>query len=157
MDKPPGFRRTQANPYPLVPQPRAPTTEPIYTATEVGETLIWTVPVPVGTQVALFSGSTLKTGDTADGGSPKPGSPVLVVLNIFHDGAANWSMTHGIGPVGAAAFPGLNLPPYPIPAGPGPFPPGSSDIPLAVWDDLVVQHDGLAAQILTVCAVVVLP
>jgi len=123
---------------------------------EIGESLIWEVAVQPGEQVALFRGSDLKTGDTTDGGAPKAGTPSHLILNLFHDGLFNWTVQHGIGPTGAAAAAaGLALPVYPIPPGPGPYPPASSGVAVSLADDLVLQHDGINPNTITILAVVV--
>ena len=141
-----------------VPRAYPPLTPVPYSLTSVGETLIWLINVQPGEQVAVFRGSNLKSGVTTDGGDPLPGAPILVILNLEHDGLVNWSIQHGIGPTGAAAVAaGLAVTTYPIPAGPGPFPPLSSGIPVAVNDDLIVQHDGVAPSTMRICCVVVLP
>jgi hypothetical protein len=128
-----------------------------YTLTRKGQVLVWTNVVQPGEQAYIWRGSALTTGETSTGGEPKPGSPKLVLLNLFHDGIAAWNMCIGIGPVGAAAFPGLNLPLYPIPAGPAAYPPGNTSHPLSLWDELIVQHSSLVAQTLQCCLVVVEP
>jgi hypothetical protein len=123
---------------------------------EIGESLIWEVVVQPGEQVAIFRGSNLKTGDTTDGGSPKVGTPSHLILNLFHDALFNWTVQHGIGPTaGAAAAVGVRLPTYPVPPGPGPYPPATSGLPVSLSDDLIVQHDGLNPNTLFVLAVVV--
>jgi hypothetical protein len=129
-----------------------------YTLTQVGDSLIWQIVAPPATQIYIWRGSALTTGDTTDGGTRKEGSPRLVRLNLFHDGIQNWTIQCGIGPTGAAATAaGLALPTYPIPAGPGPYPPASAALAVRVGDDLIVAHGGAIASTLQVCAVVLEP
>ena len=131
----------------------------LYTITRQGECLIWQVTVQPGEQAYIWRGSALTTGETSTGGKPKPGSPRMLTLNLFHDGVASWAMCIGIGPIaGAATAPGLALPTYPIPAGPGPWPPaGGGAVAISLADELMLQHDSVAPQVLQCAAVVLEP
>lgn len=144
---------------PFIPTFQQPYDPDLYTLTREGQCLIWQITVQPGEQAYVWRGSALTTGDTTDGGKPKAGSPHLVTLNLTHDGVATWNMTIGIGPVGpAAAAAGLALPTYPIPAGPGPWPPaGGGAVPISLADELIVQHDNPGVQTLRCSLVVLVP
>jgi len=130
----------------------------LYTLTTPGEVLIWRVVVQPGEQVYIWRGSNLTTGETADGGRPKQGSPAMLVLALEQDGTLNWTAQVGIGPTGAAAAPaGLVQATFPIPQGPAGFPVANGIIPMALANKIIVAHDGLIASTLRVIATVAAP